>query len=138
MFRKGDARGVKDRASQLLQRYEEPRARELLGWANKTLSELRGIRREIDGSTRRWLWIGGITVALALGVAIYMKNRPVPVEFRVQPREISFAYQVGGSLPKPNAIQINGKPSDKVWIVSASDPWFTVNPTEVTGTVNQG
>jgi hypothetical protein len=133
LFRKGDAQGVKDRASQLLQSYEEPRARELLGWANKTLSEVRGIRREIDGSTRRWLWISGITVALALAVAIYMKNRPVTVEFRVQPREITFAYQLGGPLPKPNAIQIDGTPSDKVWIVAASDPWFTVNPTEVTG-----
>ena len=101
LFRKGDARGVKDRASQLLQSYEEPRARELLGWANKTLSEVRGIQRGIDGSTRRWLWIGGIIVALALAVAIYLKIRPVTVEFRVQPREITFGYRLGGRCPNP-------------------------------------
>ena len=53
--------------------------------------------------------------------------------FRCSPGKSPSPTSLGDSLPKPNAIQINGKPSDKVWIAVASDPWFTVNPTEVTG-----
>jgi hypothetical protein len=136
LFDKGDAQGVKDRASRFLEKYEEPRARELLNWATKTLSEVRGIRRKIDGTLRRALWIGGIAAALVLAIVFYLKTRTGSTdvtELGVQPAELTFTYQRGGPMPKAGILEVKGKPATQVWNVAATDPWFTVKPAELTG-----
>jgi Sulfatase-modifying factor enzyme 1 len=115
-------------AAHLAQQQIEPATQ-----APETLSKVRGIRREIDGSTRRWLWIGGIAVLLVLAVLLYLKMRPAERVLNVQPAELSFAYQRGGALPKPGAIAVRGKPADGVCTVATSDPWFTVSPAQLTG-----
>jgi serine/threonine-protein kinase len=138
LFNRGDAQGVRDRASRFLEQYEEPRARELLNWANKTLADVRGMRRKMDGDRRRWIWIAGIAALLVAAIVIYVStNRPAPqqvsAEVRLRPAELTFTYERGGPLPKPANIDVMGKPAGAVWTVTASDAWFTVSPPQITG-----
>ncbi len=85
---------------------------------------------------RRALWIGGIVIALALAVVFYLKSRTGSTEVTelgVQPAELTFTYQRGGTVPKAGILEVKGKPTTQVWTVSATDPWFTVRPAELTG-----
>ena len=135
LFRAGDAAGVRRQAEQVLKKYEEPRARELLAWANKTLAELKDIRRETAPPRRTWLWVVAAVAVLLLVIAIYefATHQHGAVQFQVKPTELAFIYQIGGPAPGSQSFQVTSKPDDQAWAIGTSDSWFMATPPERTG-----
>jgi serine/threonine-protein kinase len=64
---------------------------------------------------------------------------PVPVKIRltvlpeatqtqllIQPLELSFSYQRGGTIPPAKSLQLAGKPADETWLIAGSASWIKV------------
>jgi len=135
LFRAGDASAVRARASQLLKQYQEPRAKELLDWANQTMAEAKSIRKEAAGPRPRWPWLAGAAAILvAVVVIVILRERKPPVaKIAVRPSELTFIYRRGdASLPAAASFQLAGHQGPASWVLDASDSWFKVDPTERT------
>ena len=100
LFRKGEAETVKKKAASLLQKHEEPRARELLAWANHTLAELKAIKQDAKRRPRWVLWgvvAAGLLVVSSL--AYRLTVRPPASAIEVSPKDLTFEYRNGEGLP---------------------------------------
>jgi serine/threonine-protein kinase len=136
LFHQGDAASVRARAEALLTSGEEPRARELLNWARKSLSELKVIKRKAAGPLRDWRWIAAaLAVPIALFVIwkIWPPAQAVVGELRIQPVELSFSYRRGDPVSPPQSVQLTGTPTGETWVAAASASWFKATPTERIG-----
>jgi hypothetical protein len=134
LFRNGDAEAVRRGAKQLYSNRKEPRAAELLDWAEKSIAQTREIRRK---SRRRGpiLIAGGIgVVAAVVVVAAIVGLPPAPAPITVQPEELAFSYAEGGSVPQPVSFRIKAGSRDQRWTTASSAAWLRFSKVNGVGT----
>lgn len=132
MFRAGNAEGVRKEAQRLLAEGEEPRVRELLIWAEDALRKAQKIR-EARSQPKPWLWLaGGGVLAAILGGVYFSGNHGggSAAPLRVNPGEVSFNYQQGGSAPGAKTVTVSGGASGVAWTAAPSNPWIDAKPGE--------
>jgi len=128
LFRKGDSDGVRKRAVKLLQKYDDPRAKELLRWANRSQTDLKALKIEARPKDRKLLyWLTPVLIVLIIVGVYKLVNPPVPGQLRANPPDVSFTYLIGGPLPAARSFDVTS-PGRTAWAVKRSDLWFRVTP----------
>jgi eukaryotic-like serine/threonine-protein kinase len=138
LYRKGDARGVKEKASRLPPDLQDARIRELLDWAEKeTARQAHDQARESADSLRRrrqqrMVWGAAAAAALivALLIPLYIHYRRVQVILS-GPEQLSFSLPSGSPRSSRSfSIYTNGTPVQ--WSASSTADWLSVEPREGT------
>lgn len=138
LYRKGKAAAVKEQALALLAEVEEPRARELLAWAESALARREEERRiepaaaPENRNKKLWaVWAGLGTLLAALsgwGLWLFLVSHGPPA-LNVKPADIAFEYKVGQpNLPPAQAVTVTSGHSAHPWTVIASDQWVSAIP----------
>jgi Bacterial Ig-like domain (group 3) len=137
LFRKGDAEAVKRGAKEILSQHKEPRASELLDWAERSIAQTREIRRKSRARNPLMLWggIGGLVViagaAIVLGI---IGKRWHPLEFDVEPADMVFSYLQGSQIPKSQVLHIKAENPAQTWRVAKADSWLLISKVAGAGT----
>jgi serine/threonine protein kinase len=133
-FRKGRALEVREGAQELLTTTEEPRARELLIWAQKSIAEATNIRVQGAGGKNRKIpfAIAGVLILTALAYVIWRRTIPTN-QIALAPQEIAFQFKNGDPLPKASRVHVHTMIPSTHWSATSSDSRFTVEPAEGSG-----
>jgi outer membrane protein assembly factor BamD (BamD/ComL family) len=116
LYAKGKAAKVRDRTRELLAEVEEPRARELLKWAEAAVA------REPQES-RSALW-AGLTGIVDRAASLLGGLGAEQDQLRVGTAEVSFTVPAGAAgVPPPAAVTVT---SESAWTVHAAEPWMVV------------
>jgi serine/threonine-protein kinase len=135
LYRKGDAEAVRSGAKRILSRHKEPRASELLQWAEKSIAQGRQIRKKSRANQPVLLWGGGIA-ALAIIVAVWAVRGPDRHPQRrldIQPEELAFSYGNNKLIPEASILHIRTD-SAQEWRITNADPWLQIPSHKGTGT----
>jgi serine/threonine protein kinase len=135
-YRKGDPSGIIDRTSQTDLRKTDPRIRELAQWAQ---TEMAALAREAPRESsvvlqqrrrHRVLMGAGIAAAalLFVSLALYMKSRPTPHGFGLDPQEITFRVDFHAKNTDPQTVSLTTKGGLESWSASSTDAWLSANP----------
>lgn len=141
LYRKGRAAVVKEKALALLAEVEEPRARELLAWAESALQKRdeappsQFIPPSVPERERKkagLAWVALAVVLAAGGSVAYWLSRPAhhPATLSLQPTDVAFDYNIGQSALPPQAVAVTASDPAVRWRVTASDKWILAAPLE--------
>ena len=135
LFKVGNAASVRKSARAMLAETEEPRARELLNWAERTLSQATAIRNQ--GKNRKTLLYAGVGAVLAIAALAIWPPPPPPPDplspVTVSPSELTFHYRTGDTVPEPQSIQAHIANKTQAWIVSTNSKWLSASPVKGQG-----
>ena len=135
LFHKGDSDAVRKRAKAILQTYDDPRAKELLKWADRSQTELKAIKREAAPAKdkKRLLYLATPIAIVLIVFGLYQWLKPGPAgQLRVTPRELSFHYWIGDAPPGSQSFTVDGQ-TGGAWAITPSDPWFQPAPSAQRG-----
>jgi len=139
LFRQGDAKAVRVKAERLLKDGEEPRARELMIWAERTLQEAAALHGEAKGPSKITRWVLGASIGAAImvaGVVLVRNHYGGPGMIQANLSELMFSYQQGQPLPPVKTFAMKGAAKNG-WAVAATDPWIDAHATDA-GVVTVG
>jgi serine/threonine protein kinase/predicted Zn-dependent protease len=130
LYRKGNAKAVQRGARELLKKHKEPRAIELLEWADRSIKQAGEIRRQARNRRPALLWAG-----LASGAALVLALIIWPQEdITVQPDRLTFTYQRGGPIPTSQTLHIVTHSRRQSWKIAGNDPWLIIATKQGAGT----
>lgn len=132
LFQNGNVAEVHRTANEILALHEEPRARELLAWAEEALRRppvaATDSNRSETGSEpsrvrRIGAWIGiAALIAISSGLWVYFSRRDSE-PLLVRPEALTFMHQEGSAtVPAAQTVHVNG--ASAVAAVSTTDRWL--------------
>ena len=135
LYRKGDARGVLERAGALApDMQQDARVRELLDWAQTELGRPRDEERQSADALRakrRQRVIFTVLAAAVVAVAILFWLMPKPGILSIRGSELSFDVSAGGApVSQSTAVESRGGGKPVPWTVSVTDAWLSAQPAQ--------
>ena len=136
-FRIGDAEGVRRGAMEILSQHKEPRASELLDWAERSIAQTTEIRRKSRSYSpgAKWAAVGGAVLLGAAAIILWISLRG-PKKFAVEPATIVFSYQKGDPAPKSQPIHIETGSPAQAWRIANNDSWLRLSRLAGAGTAD--
>jgi hypothetical protein len=127
---KGDAAGVAAGAKALLAREEDPRARQLLRWAESKLAEAEGGKK---GPNKLVLAGLGVVVLGAAGAYFAFRGdgEKPPAGVTLTPAALTFTAKPG-SVPPAQGVKVNSAAAGTRFTVSSASNWLKAEPAEGT------
>jgi serine/threonine protein kinase len=129
LYRRGKAQSVRDQATALLAEIEEPRARELLDWAEKMIARPPSVDMMAPPpakSNRAPIWILA-GVLLVVGTMVFWRfSLDHRDKLSVTPGDLSFTYdQKKGRIPDPLKITVTSSNPKHPWEARSLDEWIS-------------
>lgn len=137
LFRKGDAEAVRSGAKKILAEHNEPRASELLLWAEKSIAQARQIRKKSRASQRVFVWggIAALAIIIVAVVAIAGRRKPPAPRLSVEPAEFLFSSRADKPISQTSALHITIDGAQG-WQITNADPWLQIPSHNGTGSSN--
>jgi serine/threonine-protein kinase len=139
LYRKGDARGIKERASALPPNVQDARVRELLLWATTELERPRQDSQRQSAESLRHKRKQRIILAAviacgvlaAIPIAMVLRPGPSPETLTTDHGQLNFALE-GGAAPSSQTLHIGGSAAGGHggvhWSATVSEDWLSVSP----------